>query len=86
MTVTKTPVTAALEAHREYEEFEERVREAELEREHARNRLEGALERAGWNREYAAVAPGVALYRHRRGGSTVEFREVVETLKWEASQ
>jgi hypothetical protein len=81
-----TPITAALDAHREYEEFEAKVREAELEREHARNRLEAALEAAGWRREYAAVAPGVALYRHRRGGSTVEFAEVIETLRWESSQ
>jgi hypothetical protein len=84
MTATSTASAAALAAYEEFTAAEEKVREAELEATHARNRLEAALETAGWRREHAAVlSPGTELYRHRRGGSTVEFAEVISTLHWE---
>jgi len=79
-------VTAALKAHEAFTGAKEKVREAEADRDAVRARLEDALAAAGWDREHAAVAPGVALYRHRRGGSTVEFAEVIQTLEWEATQ
>jgi hypothetical protein len=77
---------AALDAHQTFSGAGEKVRKAEADRDAARAQLEDALAAAGWIREHAAVGPGVALYRHRRGGSTVEFAEVIETLKWEATQ
>jgi hypothetical protein len=79
-------ITAALAAHERFTAAVEKVRQAEEARDEARERLEDALHAAGWIREGAAVSPGIALYRHRRGGSTVEFREVIPTLEWEATQ
>jgi hypothetical protein len=84
MAVT-TPVTAALEAHREYEEAEGRVRAAESDRDDARGRLDDALARAGWIRSPVVTAPGVGMYRHKHGSTTTEFNEVISVLQWEAS-
>jgi hypothetical protein len=78
-------VAAALDAHEAFTNAQEKVREAEADRDEARARLEDALHAAGWVREGAAVAPNVQLYRHRRGGSTVPFTEVIPILEWEAT-
>ena len=86
MNAPRNSVAAALDAHTAFTAAEEKVHAAEAARDEARARLEDALHAAGWVREGAAVAPGIALYRHRRGGSTVEFREVIPTLEWEATQ
>jgi hypothetical protein len=79
-------VAEALTAHQTFADTGVRVREAEVDRDAARARLEDALAAAGWIREGAAVSPGTALYRHRRGGTTVEFVEVIATLEWETTQ
>jgi hypothetical protein len=84
--MSRNSITAALDQHQAFIRAEEKVRKAEADRDAERARLEDALAAAGWDREHAAVSPGIALYRHRRGGSTVAFPEVVETLKWEAAQ
>jgi hypothetical protein len=82
MAVTTT-ITGALDAHREYEEAEEKVRHAEADRDVARARLEDALARAGWIRSPVVTAPGVEMYRHRHGSATTEFSEVISILSWE---
>jgi hypothetical protein len=79
-------VRAALAAHKTFTDAGEKVRAAEVDRDAARARLEDALAASGWIREGAAVSPGTALYRHRRGSTTVEFVEVIESLRWEATQ
>ena len=79
-------ITAALAAHQSFADADAKVRAAEADRAEARARLEEALHAAGWIREGAVVGPNTALYRHRRGGSTVEFADVIETLKWELTQ
>jgi hypothetical protein len=84
--MNRNPVSDALDAHQAFTAAEDKVRAAEANRDEARARLEDALAAAGWIREGAAVSPGIALYRHRRGSSTVEFREVIPTLEWEATQ